>query len=386
MAYLVGKTSVEIINNDAIDIRENLPVGFYKLEAAPMRGFYLEKADYNTGHGKIYGKSEMIASHVADVYEKSDRSLGVLFSGGKGLGKSLTTRLVIEKLKDKYPVIIINKYINGMFDFLEPIKNVIYLFDEFEKTMRGNVNEQNDNDKSTTKQDQILTFLDGTASGTHNLFLLTVNDKRELNDNLLSRPGRIRYHYRFESCDADTIKDYCKDNLKKPELESEVVDALTTTRYVSLDIVRALVDELNNYDVTVSEAMDYLNIDFQRINLQARVTWALGNVQKTYTVNMGAWIPGKHEIIQNMESYDEDEEDDDDGKDSLYWYLGLHINMEGKTIPMIGSVNVTKSTFVEYYSGVKPKIVNVELYDRDTARPERFQPAGVEDSLCVKAL
>lgn len=385
MAYLVGKTSVEIINNDAIDIRENLPVGFYKLEAAPMRGFYLEKADYNTEHGKIYGKSEMIASHVADVYEKSDRSLGVLFSGGKGLGKSLTTRLVIEKLKNKYPVIIINKYINGMFDFLEPIKNVIYLFDEFEKTMRGNVNEQNDNDKSTTKQDQILTFLDGTASGTHNLFLFTVNDKHDLNENLLSRPGRIRYHYQFESCDADTIKDYCKDNLKKPELESEVVDALTTTRYVSLDIVRALVDELNNYDVTVSEAMDYLNIDFQRINLQARVTWALGNVQKTYTVNMGAWIPGKHEIIQNMESYDEDEEDDD-GKDSLYWYLGLHINMEGKTIPMIGSVNVTKSTFVEYYSGVKPKIVNVELYDKDTARPERFQPAGVEDSLCVKAL
>lgn len=374
MAYLVGKTSVDIISDDAVDIRDNLPAGFYKLEAAPMRGFYLDKADYNTAHGKIYGKSDMIASHVADAYEKSDRSLGVLFSGGKGLGKSLTTRLIIEKLKDKHPVIIINKYISGMFDFLEPIKNVIYLFDEFEKTMRGNVNEQNDNDKSTTKQDQILTFLDGTASGTHNLFLFTVNEKRELNDNLLSRPGRIRYHYQFESCDAETIRNYCKDNLKKPELESEIVDTLTATRYVSLDIVRALVDEVNTYNVTVNEAMNYLNIDFKRISVQAHVTWVLGDVQKTYTVNMGTWIPGNHEIKATMESHDED---DDDGNNN-YWYLRLHINMDGKTIPLIGSVNVTKSTFIDYLDGEKPKIINVELFDEDNARFEKFQPAGMD--------
>lgn len=51
MAYLVGKTSVDIISDDAVDIRDNLPVGFYKLEAAPMRGFYLDKADYSTARG-----------------------------------------------------------------------------------------------------------------------------------------------------------------------------------------------------------------------------------------------------------------------------------------------------------------------------------------------
>jgi SpoVK/Ycf46/Vps4 family AAA+-type ATPase len=261
-----------------------------------------------------------------------------------------------------------------MFDFLEPIKNVVYLFDEFEKTMRGNVNEQSNNNNATTKQDQILTFLDGTASGTHNLFLFTVNEKRELNDNLLSRPGRIRYHYQFESCDADTIRNYCKDNLEKPELESEIVDTLTATRYVSLDIVRALVDEVNTYDVTVSEAMNYLNIDFKRISLRAHVTWALGDVQKTYTISMGTWIPGNHEVSQSMESHDED---DDDGTGN-YWYLTLHIDMDGKTIPLVGSLNVTKSTFVDYYSGAKPKILNVELFDDDSTRFEKFQPVGLD--------
>lgn len=372
MAFLVGKTSIDIISDDAVDIREDLPVGFYfKLESTPKHGFYLEKTDYNTTHGKIYGKSDMIASHVVDAYEKSDRSLGVLFSGGKGLGKSLTTRLVIEKLINNHAVIIINKYIDGMFDFLEPIKNAVYLFDEFEKTMRGNANEQNGNDNSTTKQDQILTFLDGTASGTHNLFLFTVNDKHELNDNLLSRPGRIRYHYQFESCDADTIRSYCKDNLKKPELESEIVDTLITTRYVSLDIVRALVDELNNYDVTVSEAMSYLNIDFQGISLHAHITWALGDVQKTYTVNLGLWIPGNREIKECVQSNDYD-------LDDTFWYLCLHIDMNGKTIPLVGSLNVTKSTFVDYLDGEKPKIINVELFDADTVRFEKFRPAGID--------
>jgi hypothetical protein len=371
MAYLVGKTSIDIIGDDAVDIRKELPVGFYKLEVAPMRGFFLEKTDYNTEHGKIYGKSDIIASHVAEAYEKAERSLGVLFSGGKGLGKSLTTRLIVEKLMDKHPVIIINKYIDGMFDFLEPIANVIYIFDEFEKTMRGNADGQNNNNNSTTKQDQILTFLDGTASGTHNLFLLTVNNKRELNENLLSRPGRIRYHYQFESCDAETIRNYCKDNLKKPELESEIVDTLTATRYVSLDIVRALVDEVNNYNTPISEAMEYLNIDFVRVTLKARVTWALDDKQKTYTVNAGSWIPGNHEVTLHIESHDED---DNCGADGKYWYLGIHINMDNKSIPLYGTLNVTDSSFVEYYDGPQPAILNVEIYDEENDRFSTYKP------------
>ena len=374
MAYLVGKTSVDVISDEAVDIRKELPAGFYKLEAAPMRGFYLEKTDFKTEHGKIYGKSEMIAAHVAEAYEKAAGNMGVLFSGGKGLGKSLTVRLIVNKLMGSHPVIIINKYVNGMFDFLGGIAEAVYVFDEFEKTMRGNAESQNNSsDSTTTKQDQILTFLDGTAAGTHNLFLLTVNNKNELNENLLSRPGRIKYHYRFENCDADTIRNYCKDKLKKKDFESEIVDTLAATRYVSLDIVRALVEELNDYDVSVREAMEYLNIDFERVAVQARVTWRLGDVQKTYTVSMGGWVPGNHEIKSGIESHDED---DNDGEDGKYWYLCLHINMDGKAIPLYGALNVTNSTYVEYLDGEKPQIINVELSDMESARFSKYQLAG----------
>ena len=61
-----------------------------------------------------------------------------------------------------------------------------------------------------------------------------------------------------------------------------------------------------------------------------------------------------------------------------YWYLRLHINMDGKTIPLIGSINVTKSTFIDYLDGEKPKIINVELLDEDNAKFEKFQPAGLD--------
>ena len=38
----------------------------------------------------------------------------------------------------------------------------------------------------------------GTSAGSKgNLFLLTANEINRLDDNFLSRPGRIRYHYKF---------------------------------------------------------------------------------------------------------------------------------------------------------------------------------------------
>ena len=49
-----------------------------------------------------------------------------------------------------------------------------------------------------------------------------------------------------------------------------------------------------------------------------------------------------------------------------------------QTIPLIGSINVTKSTFIDYLDGEKPKIINVELFDEDNARFEKFQPAGLD--------
>ena len=150
---------------------------------------------------------------------------------------------------------------------------------------------------------------------------------------------------------------------------------MLSTCYVSLDIVKALVDEVNEYDISVKEAMEYLNIDFERIILSANITWKLRDKQKTYhDITVGNWFPGTKEIAFNIES---DDEDDDYGKnDDNYFSLNLHVNMEGKTIPLFGPLDVTSSTYIEKLCGMDPEILKVELVDAESTKYNRFRPAG----------
>ena len=370
MAYLVGKTSIDIINDEAVDIRNKIPIGVYKLDVAQMRGFYLEKTDYKTDHGKIYGKSEQIANHVVTAFEMmKDRNLGVLFSGGKGLGKSLTSRLIVEKLKDTYPIIIIDNFIKGMFDFLAPISNAVFIFDEFEKVMNGNADGSDNNTKTITKQEEMLSFLDGIKDGSHNLIIMTANEKHKINENFISRPGRIMYHYKFESCDEETIRKYCADNLQKPELENDIVDSLLSTRYVSLDIVRALVEEINNYDVSVDNALAYLNIEMERISLGCNIKYYSrdGSHIKTFTAYPGAYHNGmKRLCFDDFMCYD-GKEATDEGK----FLANIEVDMKGVRIPLIGEIDVSSRATVTFdeQSEYEPKIISIALFDENVSPP-----------------
>ena len=377
MEYLVDKTSVVMVDGEAIDIEKELPIRFYQFTFDKMRGLYLVNTDYKTSHGKIYGNATKIANHIVESYLKRDRNLGVLLSGGKGLGKSLTARLVIEQLHKKHPVIIVNQYIPGMFDFLKQISNAVILFDEFEKTIQGNVDGSDRNTDAPSKQDEMLSLLDGTAAGTHNLYLLTCNETGRLNDNLKSRPGRIAYHYRYESCTEETIRNYCADNLKKRDLEDEIVSELLATRYVSLDIIQALVDEVNSFDVTVPEAMEYMNIQVERINLEARVTYIDKNGKQCIDVeNAGTWFTGRTNVGFEIDSTEEE----DKAKMPFEGYI--KVDMRNVRIPVYGAVDVSPYATINWsdYGGdyYQPKILKVELYDTE-AISSRGRVCGYED-------
>lgn len=383
MEYLVDNVSVMMFNADAMNITKELPVRFYQFAYNKMHGLYLENTEFKTSHGKIYGNAAKIANHIVESYLKSDKNLGVLLSGGKGLGKSLTAKLVIEQLSKNYPVIIITEYIPGMFDFLKKVSNAVILFDEFEKTMQGHADGSDRTTEATTKQDEMLSLLDGTASGSHNLYLLTCNSIDSLNDNLKSRPGRIRYHYRYESCGEDVIRSYCADNLKKKEFEDEIVSELLATRYVSLDIIQTMVDEINTFDVTVSDVMDYLNIQVERINLKADVTYLdKGGKKRVCCVNAGNYCSGKSWVgLEFLSSKDEDKAD-------MSFEGYFKIDMKHVKIPMYGSVDVSPYVSISWedYEGYyQPQILKVELYDSEAASIHN-RVCGYENSHNIIAL
>ena len=286
--FLKLENTVKYVDADSVDdlkLSKEVPVGVWKLSCAQYVGFYLEETEIKLSHGKIYGDAQDIADHVAEAFEKNDpnKNLGVLFSGEKGLGKTLTTRLILEKFYDKKPIIIISEYINGMADFISKFKGCVILMDEFEKFTGGNTDSEDEN--SLTKQESLLSIFDGNTGCSGNLFLLTVNNTYKLNENLKSRPGRMRYHYKFTSENATVVRNYCNDNLNNKEIIEDVVETLGSAGFVSMDILSSFVDELNKFpDKKPSEVLKYFNIENENAdeNFRAifKVLW--GDTEATY--------------------------------------------------------------------------------------------------------
>ena len=286
--FLKLENTVKYVEADSVDdlkLSKEVPIGVWKLSCAQYVGFYLEETEIKLSHGKIYGDAQDIADHIAEAFEKNDpnKNLGVLFSGEKGLGKTLTTRLILEKFYDKKPIIIISEYINGMADFISKFKGCVILMDEFEKFTGGNTDSEDEN--SLTKQESLLSIFDGNTGCSGNLFLLTVNNTYKLNENLKSRPGRMRYHYKFTSENATVVRNYCNDNLNNKEIIEDVVETLGSAGFVSMDILSSFVDELNKFpDKKPSEVLKYFNIENENASENFRATFKVlwGDTEATY--------------------------------------------------------------------------------------------------------
>lgn len=270
MAFLNIDGDYYWMDGDGVSVDEAIKKNIWKMVPTKMGPKLTPLDDFKLSHGKIYGNSQFRANHIVEAFRKNDaeHNLGVLLSGGRGLGKTLTTRLVIEQLKDDYPIIVISEYMNGMADFLSHLKNTVILMDEFEKFMVGNIN-GDDNEKEQTKQETLLSVLDGNTGSSGNLYLLTVNNTHRLDENLISRPGRIRYHYVYNSEDAAVVKAYCLDNLNDKSKIDDVVNVLGSTKYVSMDIISSFVDELNKFpELSPSDVREYFNLDVNTSKLK----------------------------------------------------------------------------------------------------------------------
>ena len=170
-----------------------------------------------------------------------------------------------------------------MADFISKFKGCVILMDEFEKFTGGNTDSEDEN--SLTKQESLLSIFDGNTGCSGNLFLLTVNNTYKLNENLKSRPGRMRYHYKFTSENATVVRNYCNDNLNNKEIIEDVVETLGSAGFVSMDILSSFVDELNKFpDKKPSEVLKYFNIENENASENFRATFKVlwGDTEATY--------------------------------------------------------------------------------------------------------
>lgn len=199
---------------------------------------------------KIYGMESKLIDHIMKTFNNTNSNLGILFNGVKGTGKTITAKILANKMN--LPVIIINEPYSGIPEFVAKIESdVILFFDEYEKTF----------DKNSSEDKDILSIMDGIFNNQYRrIFFLTTN-KEYINDNMLGRPSRIRYRKIFGNLQPEVIKEYLEDNLQKKEYTKDIMEFIDSLAISTIDILKAVVEELNIHDIPISEWKSFFNVE-----------------------------------------------------------------------------------------------------------------------------
>lgn len=216
---------------------DSLPKGIYNIDFAPFTGWSITKtADEFTFNYKIYDLETDFINHVITAFNNCESNLGVLMYGTRGSGKSASAKIICNKIN--LPIFVIKPVqdmsTSDLIDYISTFNfDCVFLFDEFEKNF--------------SKEDSsILSIMDGVYTSKYRrLFILTTNNL-SVNENLLSRPSRIRYLKEFGNLSLDAINNYLDDNLSKEnhEHKDEIISYIDTLEISTIDILKCIVDEI----------------------------------------------------------------------------------------------------------------------------------------------
>ena len=239
------------------DVISKIKPGIYNI-TKDLQGWHLEKFQekFEFPH-KIYGLHTNFIKYILKTYHNTTGNLGVLMNGVKGSGKTVCSKILANELE--LPVIIVKSWGSENSSLIEYLGSFnfdcVLFFDEFEKQF-----ENNDN--------TILQIMDGVYNDkdSRRVFILTTNDLN-INENLISRPSRIRYIKSFENLDLDTAKEYLNDNLNNKEEIEDVLNFLETLENSTIDVLKSIVAEINIHGFKeFDKVKSWFNITTVRFN------------------------------------------------------------------------------------------------------------------------
>lgn len=261
------KQKTTILNNGSnyhlfgdVGIIDKLPSKVLEIHTS-MMGMYLEETTPITLPKKVYSNDKSFIKHVLKSYATVEGSLGILLSGGKGLGKSFTANVICDALR--LPVIkVTSKLPQGgdLFSFLNKIQQEHIIFiDEFEKIFSVGSGYNGSSPEDATKfmqQNDFLSFLDNGSIGTKKLFIITANER--VSDYLMNRPTRIRYHRRYEQMAIEVIKEIVNDLLVNQDFKQDLIENVPQ-KDVNIDVLIKIIQEVNLHNMPYSKFKDFFN-------------------------------------------------------------------------------------------------------------------------------
>lgn len=255
MTFFAHAGSTIRLIDDSLAIKDAFDNGYYTIEVCPQSGdLYLQRVAPFTLPTVYYGDLERKAERIKSTSRVRDGVTGVLLIGDKGSGKTLLGKKVAFDMQrdDNQPVIILNKPLGGdrLGRFLQRLGRPVTLFlDEFEKVY------------DAEQQESILTVLDGVYPMKLTV-VLTANDGGRIMNPFIDRPGRVFYKLQYHGLGTEFVRDYATAKLNDQSQVGEMT-RLALLVELNFDQLQALVEEMNRYGETVSEAIQFLNISME---------------------------------------------------------------------------------------------------------------------------
>ena len=226
---------------------DNLENAIYNVGIDEYGRFFLTKSsDGFVFDYKIYGLETELVNRVVKTYNATTNgNLGILLNGLKGTGKTVSSKIIASRLNQ--PIILVDVAIKGIHVFLNGIsQNITIFIDEYEKVFGESAS--------------MLTIMDGAMNSDHRrVFLLTTNELY-VDKNLIQRPGRIRYLKKFEDLKPEIVEEIVDDVLEHKQFKQECVQFISNLETITVDIVKAIINEVNIHEEGPSAFENIFNV------------------------------------------------------------------------------------------------------------------------------
>lgn len=241
----------------------------------------------------------------SEEFMEDNKNLGIIFNGTKGTGKTISAKILCNELD--MPVIIVDKTFNGaILPFIQSLNFECVIFlDEAEKSFKDDESEI------------LLKLIDGVFNVSRKLYILTTNTLT-VNENLINRPGRIRYIQQFGNLTEKAVNDFVDDNLKDKSLKEKVIQTVDLLEFSTIDILKNIVEEVNIMGPDYIGEESPLNIPRAKYVIDVLKFVGLNKshipqikkiIDENYTdktKSLFEWVRGVHKDKDGEEEYNED--------------------------------------------------------------------------------